>query len=110
MGESDCVLQEGYDRLTPSYIVTLTDAPIIFKVGLQGLTAQSTMEAELVAAALAMKGEAVYCSNTMSGLGFGESFGSVPLRIDNTSALHIADNRTYSPRAKHTALRYFFNW
>ena len=32
-------------------------------------------------------------------LGFDESFGSVPLYIDNTSALHIS--HTYSPRAKH---------
>ena len=92
--------------MAPSYIVTLTDAPTTFKVGLQGLTAQSTMEAELVAAALAMKDEAVFCSNTMSGLGFGESFGSVPLHVDNTLALHIADNRTYIPRAKHIGLRY----
>ena len=39
--ESDCVLQGRHDRLTPSYIVTLTDAPTVFKVGLlQGLTAQ----------------------------------------------------------------------
>ena len=59
-------------------------------------------------AALAMKDEAVFCSNTMSGLGFGESFGSVLLHIDNTSALHIGDNRTYIPRAKHIALRYYF--
>ena len=108
MGESDCVLQGGHDRLTPSYIVTLTNASTIFEVGLQGLTAQSTMEAELVAAALAMKGEAVFCSNTMSRMGFGESFGSVLLRMDNTSALHIADNRTYISRAKHIALRYYF--
>ena len=126
--ESDCVLQEGHNRLTPSYIVTLTDAPTIFKVGLQGLTAQSTMEADLVAAAPAMKDEVVFFSNTMSGLGFGESFGrmllhidstmsglgfgesfgSVPLHIDNTSALHIADNRAYIPCAKHIALRYYF--
>ena len=108
LGESDCVLQGGYDRLTPSYIVTLTDAPTIFKVGLQGLTAQSTMETELVAAALAMKDGAVFCSNTMSGLGFGESFDSVQLHIDNTSALHIVDNCTYLPRAKHIELRYYF--
>ena len=108
MGESDCILQGDHDRLTPAYIVTLTDAPTIFKVGLHGLTAQSTMEAELVAAALAMKDEAVFCSNTMSGLGFGESFGSVPLHIDNTSMQHIPDNRTYIPRAKHIALRYYF--
>ena len=36
------------------------------------------------------------------------AFGSVPLYIDNTSALHVAGNHTYSPRAKHIALRYYF--
>ena len=85
----------------------VANPPIIFKMELQGLTAQPTMEAELVAVALAMKEEAVLYS-TMSELGFGESFGSVPLHIDNTSALHIADNRTYIPRAKHIALRHYF--
>ena len=58
--------------------------------------------------ALTMKDEAVFCSNMMSELGFGESFGSVPLHIDNTSALHIAGNRTYIPCAKHIGLRYYF--
>ena len=43
----------------------VANAPISFKVGLQGLTAQPTMEAELVAAAPAMKEEAVFCSNIM---------------------------------------------
>ena len=65
------------------------------------------MEAELVAAALAMK-EAVFCSNMMKGLGFGPRFDSVPPYNDNTSALHVAGNRTYSSRVKHVALRYFF--
>ena len=104
----DRVLQGGHVRLTPPYIVRFTNAPIIFKVGLQGLAAQPTMEAELVAVALTMKEEAVFCSNMMSELGFGESFGSMPLHIDNTSALHIAGNRTYIPRTKHIALRYYF--
>ena len=88
--------------------MTVANAPIIFRVELQGLTAQPTMEAELVAVALTMKEEAVFCSNMMSELGFGESFDSVPLHIDNTSALHIAGNRTYIPRAKHIALRHYF--
>ena len=50
------------DRSTSSYIVMLTNAPISSKVGLQGLTAQSTIEAELDVAALKMK-KAVFCSN-----------------------------------------------
>ena len=44
----------------------------------------------------------------MMELGFTEGFRSVPVSMDNTSALHVAGNRTFSPRAKHIALRYFF--
>ena len=80
-------------RSTSSYIVMLANAPISFKVGLQGLAAQSMMEAELVAEAPTMKG-AVPCSSMMLELGFDESFGSVPLYIHSTSALHVAGNRT----------------
>ena len=52
--------------------------------------------------------EAVFCSDMMLELGFKEGFGSVPLYIDNTSALHLAGNRTYSRSAKHSTLRYSF--
>ena len=88
--------------------MTLANAPIIFKVGLQGLTAQSTIEAELEAAALTMKEGAIFFSNMMLELDFDKSFRSVPLYIDNTLALHVVSNRTYSPRAKHIALRCYF--
>ena len=45
----------------------------------------------------------------MKGLEFGTRIDSVPLYINNTSALHVAGNQTYSSRGKHVALRYFFN-
>ena len=83
-------------------------APIIFKVELPGLTAQPTMEAELVVVALTTKEEVVFFPNMMLELDVDKSFGSVPLFIDNTSALHITANRTHIPRAKHIALRYYF--
>ena len=86
----------------------LANSPISFKVGLLGLTAQSTMEAELVAAMLTMT-ETVFCKGMIQELGFKDGFDSVPLFIDSASALHVARNRTYSPRAKHSALRYFFH-
>ena len=57
--------------------------------------------------AMVMK-KAAFCSNTMLELGIDESFGSMPLYIEKTSALHVASNRTYSPRAKHIALKYYF--
>ncbi|CAB1113712.1 unnamed protein product [Ectocarpus sp. CCAP 1310/34] len=58
-------------KSTSSYLTMLANAPMSFRSGLQGLTAMSTMEAELVASALAMK-EAVFCSNMMTELGFGK--------------------------------------
>ena len=94
-------------KSTSPYIAFLSNGPVTFKVGLQGLTAQSTMEAELVAVALVMK-EAMLCSNMMKELGFGTRFDNVPVYIDNTSTLHVAGNQTYSPRVKHVALRFFF--
>ena len=84
----------------------VVSAPIIFKVGLQGLTAQPTVEAELVVAALATE-EAVFGSNMMLELGFDESFDSALLYTDNASVLHVAGSRTYISRAKHIALRYY---
>ena len=56
-------------------------------------------------AALTIK-EAVFCSNMMKELGFGTRFDNVPVYIDNTSTLYVADNQTYSPRVKHVALRF----
>ena len=85
----------------------LANTPVGCNVGLQGLTAQSTMKRELVMAALAMK-EAMFCFSIMLELGFEESFGSEPLYIDNTSALYVTGNRKYSSRVKHIALRYCF--
>ena len=88
-----------------SYIIIVPNGPISFKVSVQ-LTAKSTREAELVATAITMK-ETVFGGNMMLELGFKEGFGSVPLYFDNTSALHAAGNRTYSPRSKHIAPRDF---
>ena len=44
----------------------------------------------------------------MMELGFTERFQSVPVCSNNTSALHVAGSRTFSPRAKYIALGYFF--
>ena len=65
------------------------------------------MEAELVAAALTLKGE-MFCSKMMKKLVFDTRFDNVPVYIDNTSTLHVAGSQTYSPRVKHVALRFFF--
>ena len=94
-------------KSTSCYLSMLCDAPIGFKSGLQGLTAMSTTEAELVASALAMK-EAVFCSNMLTEPGSGKDFANVPLHCDNTATLHALGNRSFSSRTKHIALRFFF--
>ena len=72
----------------------LANAPLSFKSGLQGPTAMSTMEAEPVASALAMK-EAVFCSNMLTELGFGKEFAQVLLFCDNTATPHALGNRSF---------------
>eukprot|EP00752_Nemacystus_decipiens_P018060 g16192.t1 len=94
-------------KSTSSYLTMLANAPMSFRSGIQGLTAMSTMEAELVASALAMK-EAVFCSNMMTELGFGKQFAQLPVYCDNTATLHALGNRSFSSRTKHIALRFFF--
>ena len=94
-------------KSTSCFLSMLCDAPIGFKSGLQGLTVMSTMEAELVASALAMK-EAMFCSNMLTELGFGKDFAKVPLYCGNTATLHALGNRFFSSRTKHIALRFFF--
>ena len=74
-----------------SYIMMMAKAPVSFKSGLQRLTAMSTIEAELVAVALAMK-EVIFCTNMMKELGFGSEFSSAPLYIDNTATLNVIGN------------------
>ncbi|CAM9353948.1 unnamed protein product, partial [Ascophyllum nodosum] len=94
-------------KSTSSYIGILTNGPLSFKVNLQSLTAQSAMEAELMTAAIVMK-KSLFCRNMVTELGFTEGFWSVLVYIDNTSALQVAGNETFSPRAKYIALRYVF--
>ena len=94
-------------KSTSSYVTILANDPMSFRSGLQGLTAMSTMEAELVASALAMK-EAVFCSNMLTELGFGKEFAQLPVYCDNTATVHALGKRSFSSRTKHIALRFFF--
>ena len=69
-------------KSTSGYISMLSRASVSFKPGVQSLTPMSTMEAELVTSALAMK-EAVFCSNMLTELGFGSEFEQVQLHIEH---------------------------
>ena len=90
-------------KSTSCSIIILCRAPVSFKSEVQNLAAMSTMEAELVPPALAMK-ESVFCSTMLAALGFDEEFKQVSLKIDNTATLHVIWNRTHTVLAPTTSL------
>lgn len=75
-----------------------TNSSVSFKKILQRLTAQFTMEAELLTAALTK--ESGFFSEVTKELGFGKLLDSVLVYIDNTLALHVTGNLTFNMRIK----------
>ena len=71
----------------------------------QSSVAQSTTEAEYVAAASSCS-QILWISSTLQD--FGIFISSVPLFCDNTSAISIAKNPVQHSRTKHIELRYHF--
>lgn len=61
------------------------------------------MEAELAAAALAMK-EVVFCPNMMTDMGLKEDFKTVQLFVDNPFTLFVIGNKTYGAHTKQGAI------
>jgi hypothetical protein len=66
----------------------------------QSIVAQSTTEAEYVAATS-------FCSHAAS-CDFGEECSHIPLMCDSTSAISVAKNPVLYSRTKHIEVRYHF--
>lgn len=71
----------------------------------QSSVAQSTAEAEYVAAASCCS-QILWMVSTLKD--FGLNFASIPLFCDKTSAINIAKNLVQHSRAKHIDIRYHF--
>jgi hypothetical protein len=71
----------------------------------QSSVAQSTTEAEYVAAASCCS-QLLWITYTMSD--FGEEYTHVPLQCDSTSAISIAKNPVLHSKTKHIEVRYHF--
>lgn len=97
------------DKSTSSYTIMICNGRVRFKMGMQELPDQSTMEAELVAGSLATR-EAAFCQNMMTELGFKEDRKCVPLYIDNISLLPSVlrfsfptlSERSFQPRSSRS--------
>ena len=94
----------GTRRSTTGYLFRLCGGSVSWQSKRQPTTAQSTVEAEYMAAASATK-EAIWLRALLVGIGFAPS-GPTVLRVDNEGAIKLADNPRHHELTKHIAVRY----
>jgi hypothetical protein len=103
--DSDLGGDLGVRKSTSGYAFLLGGACVSWSSRLQSVVAQSTMEAEYIAASMATK-EALWLRNLLSD--FGMVVSPVDILCDNQSAIAVATNPIMSQRAKHIDLQYHF--
>lgn len=91
-------------KSTSGYIFYLNKAPFSWSTKKQDVVAQSTAEAEYIAAALA-RNQCTWIRQLLSDIGFAPE-AATPLMIDNQAAIAIAKDPTHFSRAKHIKVRY----
>ena len=91
-------------RSTTGFMVRLGTAPISWMSKRQTLTAQSTCEAEYVAASEATR-ELIWTRNLLDELGFKLTGPSV-LFMDNEAARKLAHNPEFHAKTKHIGMKY----
>jgi transposase InsO family protein len=94
----------GQRRSTTGYTFLLCGAAVSWQSKRQRTIAQSTVEAEYMAAASATK-EAIWLRSLMDGIGCAPS-GPTVLRVDNEGAIKLAENPRHHDLTKHIAVRY----
>jgi hypothetical protein len=92
-------------KSTTGYVFTLGGGCISWRSTLQKCIAQSTTEAEYVAAAESSK-EAIWLDRLVTEMGLTHDI--VDLHCDSQSALHLAVNHVMDSKVKHIDIRYHF--
>jgi hypothetical protein len=105
-----CDADWGGDRdtrkSTTAYVFMVAGGAVSWASRLQTCTAQSSTEAEYIAASEAAK-EAVYLRRLLEGLGYGQS-SATKLYEDNQGCIKLAKNPVFQNRTKHIDLRIHF--
>ncbi|KGQ02249.1 Retrovirus-related Pol polyprotein from transposon TNT 1-94 [Beauveria bassiana D1-5] len=106
--DSDFAGCEDSRRSTTGWVFTLAGGPVSWSSQRQKTVATSTMDAEYNAAAEAAK-EAVWIRNFINDLRIpGVHIDTVPLYIDNNSALKLTRNPEFHNRSKHIDVKHHF--
>ncbi|EYE90608.1 uncharacterized protein EURHEDRAFT_510308 [Aspergillus ruber CBS 135680] len=95
------------NRSTTGFIFMIDAAPIVWSSRKQSLTAQSSTEAEYIAASEAAK-QAIWIRHFLYAIGKEAIYHGAPTTIyeDNQGAIKIAENPINHPKTKHIAVRY----
>jgi hypothetical protein len=93
-------------RSTGAWMVMMGGGAVSWRSKLQTVVAQSTTEAEFIAASEAGK-ELKWIRNLLRELGFGQ-YGPSVLCIDNQSAVQVSKNPEHHGRMKHLDHKYFW--
>jgi hypothetical protein len=106
--DSDFAGCEDSRRSTTGWVFTLAGGPISWSSQRQKTVATSTMDAEYIAGAEAAK-EAVWLRNFINDLKIpGIHIVTVPIYIDNNSALKLTRNPEFHSRSKHIDVKHHF--
>lgn len=106
--DSDFAGCEDSRRSTTGWVFTLAGGPISWSSQRQKTVATLTMDAEYIAGAEAAK-EAVWIRNFINDLRIpGVHIDTVPLYIDNNSALKLTRNPEFHSRSKHIDVKHHF--
>ena len=107
-GYTDSDFQSDPDdrKSTSGFVFTLNGAAVSWKCSKQGSTADSTTEAEYIAASEAAK-EAVWIRNFITELGVVPSIeNAIPLHCDNSGAVAQAKEPRAHQKSKHVERKY----
>ena len=91
-------------RSTTGHVFRLCGGAVSWQSKRQRTVAQSSVEAEYMAAASATK-EAIWLRELLTGIGYQPS-GPTVLRVVNEGAIALADNPRHHELTKHIAVRY----
>ncbi|KAL8013243.1 putative reverse transcriptase, RNA-dependent DNA polymerase [Plasmopara halstedii] len=97
---------KGSRRSTSGVLLLLGGEPVVYKSKRQATVALSSAEAEYMALALATQ-EVIWLRYLLTEIGYKIGSAST-IYLDNKSAISIATNQGYTPRANHIDLRAHF--
>lgn len=106
IADADYGMDTDTRRSTGGYVVRIGTGTVDWSSKLQNVVAQSTTEAEYIAAVEAGK-EVIWMRNLLTEFGYSISAASI-LHMDNNSAISVAKNPEKFSRVKHMDLRLYW--